>query len=138
MLPPERIHLSEKAKQQLIQLRRRTGIDRWNVLCRWAFCLSLSEDSKPQDIDIKTDSNIEMTWRTFAGAGYENLYYALLKNRCFRDGLTIDETTLTKYLRLHIHRGIGYLAGSNKIRRLEDFQNLLKDKIKMESTSEAD
>ena len=123
---PDRIQLSEKAKQQLLKIRRWTGIDRWNVLCRWAFCLSLAETSKPQDINIKNDSNIEMTWRTFTGAGYEKLYYALLKNRCLQDGLTVDESTLAKYLQLHLHRGIGYLASSNRIRKLEDFQSLLK------------
>lgn len=123
---PDRIRLSEKAKQQLIQIRRRTGIDAWNVLCRWAFCLSLSESSKPQDTNIKTDSNIELTWRTFAGAGYEGVYYALLKNRCIRDNLAIDDDALAKYFKLHLHRGIGYLADSNRIRKLEDFQNLLK------------
>ena len=66
---PEIIRLSEKAKQQLLHLRRKTGIDRWNILCRWAFCLSLSEPSKPQDIDIKLDSNVEIIWRVFTGAG---------------------------------------------------------------------
>lgn len=126
MSPPEIIRLSDKAKQQLMLIRRRTGIDRWNVLCRWAFCLSLSEPSKPQDIDIKLDSNIEIAWRTFTGAGYEKIYYALLKYRCFQDGLVTDEETLSKYFRLHLHRGIGYLAASNKIRQLEDFQKLIE------------
>ena len=126
MSPPEIVRLSDKAKQQLTLIRRRTGIDRWNVLCRWAFCLSLSEPSKPQDIDIKLDSNIEIAWRTFTGAGYEKIYYALLKHRCFQDDLPIDEETLSKYFRLHLHRGIGYLAAGNKIRKLEDFQKLIK------------
>lgn len=126
MSPPEIIRLSDKAKQQLILIRRRTGIDRWNVLCRWAFCLSLSEPSKPQDIDIKLDSNIEIAWRTFTGVGYEKIYYALLKYRCFQDGIPIDEETLSKYFRLHLHRGIGYLSAGNKIRQLEDFQKLIE------------
>jgi hypothetical protein len=26
---------------QLIRLKTRTGITQWNILCRWAFCLSL-------------------------------------------------------------------------------------------------
>lgn len=124
MSPPETIRLSEKARQQLTQIRRKTGIDRWNVLCRWAFCLSLSEPSKPQDMDIKLDSNVEMSWRVFTGAGYEKIYYALLKYRCFKDDLSMDEATLSKHFRLHLHRGIGYLA-SGKIQRLEDFQQLI-------------
>ncbi|WP_435947067.1 DndE family protein [Dryocola sp. BD586] len=31
----DNVRLSEKAKQQLITLKRRTGIENWNVLCRW-------------------------------------------------------------------------------------------------------
>ena len=131
----ETIRLSEKAKLQLIQIRRRTGIDRWNVLCRWAFCLSLSESPKPQDIDINLDSNIEIDWRTFTGAGYERLYYALLKYRCAQDGLALDHDTLSKYLRLHLHRGIAYLANSNKLANLEDFQDIIKQsKLEAEKT----
>ncbi|EAX0453961.1 DUF1832 domain-containing protein, partial [Salmonella enterica] len=54
----EHVRLSEKAKQQLITLKRRTGIDNWNVLCRWAFCLSLAEKAVPPHEDIITDSSI--------------------------------------------------------------------------------
>lgn len=122
----ETIRLSEKAKQQLIKVKRATGIDRWNVLCRWAFCLSLSEQHKPQDSDIKLDSNIEIDWRTFTGAGHENIYYALLKYRCAQDGLPLNNYTLTKYLRLHMHRGIAYLANPGRLGKLEDFQEIIR------------
>ena len=125
MLFLETIRVSEKAKQQLIQIRRRTGIDRWNVLCRWAFCLSLSENSKPQTSDIQLDSNIEMTWRVFTGAGYENVYAALLRYRCFKDAIPTDDATLARYFTLHLHRGIGYLANSSRLGKVEDFQELI-------------
>ena len=121
----ETVRLSEKARLQLIQVKRRTGIDRWNVLCRWAFCLSLSEPSKPLEMDIKLDSNIEIAWRVFTGAGHEKLYSALLKYRCSQDGLPVDEDTLAKYFRLHLHRGIAYLANAGRLRGLDDFQELL-------------
>ena len=32
----EHIRLSQHAKDQLIKLKRVTGIDHWNELCRWA------------------------------------------------------------------------------------------------------
>jgi DNA sulfur modification protein DndE len=31
----ENVRISEKAKNQLITLKRRTGIQNWNTLCRW-------------------------------------------------------------------------------------------------------
>ena len=39
----KQIRLSSQAKEQLIRLKTRTGIQQWNILCRWAFCLSLAE-----------------------------------------------------------------------------------------------
>ncbi|EAW6002190.1 DNA sulfur modification protein DndE, partial [Salmonella enterica subsp. enterica] len=64
------IRLSEKQKQQLITLKRKTGIENWNVLCRWALCISLAEPTIPPKENIPSDSNVEMTWRTFAGSEY--------------------------------------------------------------------
>jgi len=51
----ETIRISEKGKQQLTRLKRKTGIENWNTLCRWAFCLSLSESSIPPEEEIPSD-----------------------------------------------------------------------------------
>ncbi len=105
----ENFKVSQKAKEQLIRLKMATGIEHWNILCRWAFCLSLSEPSKPAPTPINTDSNVEMNWRVFAGK-YSEIYMALLKQRCLDDGLEINETNLKNQFKLHLHRGISYLA----------------------------
>ena len=116
----KQIRLSNQAKDQLIRLKTKTGIQQWNILCRWAFCLSLHEPTPPTPIDIPADSNVEMTWHVFGGEQHE-LYLALLKQRCLRDRLDISPETLTRQFRLHLHRGIGYLAVPNKIRGINDF-----------------
>ena len=115
----EHIRLSQKAKDQLIKLKRYTGIEHWNVLCRWAFCLSLSEPSVPRITRIPSDSNVEMSWKVFGGRHAE-LYVALLKERCVGDGLGSGPDVLAQQFRLHLHRGIAYLAGERKLRRIED------------------
>ena len=120
----EHIRLSQKAKDQLIQLKRNTGIEHWNVLCRWAFCLSLSETSVPRVTRIPSDSNVEMSWRVFGGR-HADLYMALLKERCDLDGLGSSPHTLAEQFRLHLHRGIAYLAGDKKLRRIEDLIRLV-------------
>ena len=117
----ESVLVSKEARDQLITLKRRTGIAHWNVLCRWAFCVSLAEPSRPRKRTITTDSSVEMTWRTFGGE-YEGLYRALLCERCHLDGLRLDTTTLSEQFRLHLHRGIAYLAGS---RSLKDIASLI-------------
>ncbi len=113
------IRLSSQAKEQLIRLKSRTGIPQWNILCRWAFCLSLAEPTPPTPIEIPADSNVEMTWHVFGGECHE-LYMALLKERCVRDRLGIDPDVLNRQFRLHLHRGISYLATPNKVRGIGD------------------
>src|SRR5687768_3020317 len=104
----ETVRVSEKARNQLITLKRRTGIQNWNVLCRWALCLSFAEESRPPDENIVADSSIEMSWKTFAG-GREELYWGLLLARATRDGISLEKESIAKYFKLHLHRGIAYL-----------------------------
>lgn len=120
MEPPiDRVRLSQTAKDQLIKLKRNTKIDQWNILCRWAFCRSLAEPTIPSPVPILTDSNVEMTWHTFGGEVSDILLIAL-KQRCHNDGLGTDKDTLAKYFRLHLHRGIGYLAGDLNLKKIEN------------------
>ena len=115
----KQIRLSSQAKEQLIRLKTRTGIGQWNILCRWAFCLSLAEPTPPTPIEIPADSNVEMSWPVFGGEHHE-LYLALLKERCVRDRLDTESETLNRQFRLHLHRGISYLATPNKVRGIGD------------------
>lgn len=113
-MPVEHIRLSRTARDQLVTLKRRTKIEHWNVLCRWAFCRSLAEDTPPPTAKIPADSNLEMTWKVFAGTHGDELW-ALLRQRCHAEGLPLDEDTLTTQFRLHLHRGIGYLVGDPQV-----------------------
>lgn len=115
----EHIRLSRQAKDQLIKLKRVTGIEHWNVLCRWALCLSLAEQSVPPQSKIPADSNVEMSWKVFGGR-YADLYLALMRERCVRDGLGADPDTVAQQFRLHLHRGISYLAGNKDLRKIDD------------------
>ena len=80
----KQFRLSAQAREQLIRLKTRTGITQWNILCRWAFCLSLRQPTPPTPIEIPSDSNVEMTWQVFGGEAHE-LYLALLKARCVQE-----------------------------------------------------
>jgi DNA sulfur modification protein DndE len=116
--PTDRIKLSQTAKDQLTKLKRITKISQWNVLCRWALCRSLAEPSPPSPVPIPADSNVEMSWQVFGGAIADQLLIAL-KQRCHNDGLTTDQETLATQFRLHLHRGIGYLAGDPTLKSIE-------------------
>jgi len=44
-----------------------TGIEHWNVLCRWAFLDSLSNPNRPVIVKNLPESNLEIHWDVFAG-----------------------------------------------------------------------
>jgi DNA sulfur modification protein DndE len=119
----EHIRLSQTARDQLITLKRRTGIAHWNVLCRWALCRSLAESTPPPAAKLVLDSSVEMTWRVFAGELGDTLW-ALLRYRCYQDGLPLDEETLAQQFRLHLHRGTGYLVGDARVTDLTGLASL--------------
>jgi DNA sulfur modification protein DndE len=119
----KQIRLSTQAKEQLIRLKTRTGVTQWNILCRWAFCLSLRQPTPPTPIEAPADSNVEMTWQVFGGEAQE-LYLAILKERCQRDGLGTSDDVLARQFRLHLHRGISYLATPHAIKSISDLVRL--------------
>lgn len=109
----ETIRLSEKAKSQLITIKKNTKIENWNILCRWALMLSLNEDSLPPHEDIVTNSNIEMTWKVFGGE-FSDIYMAMLKQRIYQDYNKVNEDEIHYHFKLHLHRGISYLTSKSK------------------------
>ena len=119
----KQVRLSQKAKEQLSRLKGKTGIKNWNILCRWALCYSLSENTIPTDVPIVADSNLEMSWFTFGGEYYE-LYEALVKAWCIKMELPADDDTVAKYFRLNLERGIAHLGGTGFIKNVDDFAEL--------------
>jgi DNA sulfur modification protein DndE len=81
--------------------------------------VSLADPSVPTPTKIPSDSSVEMTWKVFAGI-YDEIYMALLKERCKHDKLgTTDEVIATQF-RLHLHRGIGILAADRRLKNIGD------------------
>jgi|TARA_B100001964_G_scaffold204319_1_gene233978 DNA sulfur modification protein DndE len=103
----ETVKTTQNAKNILSKIKSKTGIQNWNIICRWAFCLSLKQDTPPRVIDEKLDG-VEMTYETFAGK-HSNIYLTLLINSLKKHKLEIHQLNLNKYLRAHINRGISIL-----------------------------
>ena len=119
----KQIKVSNISKERLSRLKGKTGIKNWNVLCRWALCYSLSENTIPTDVPIVADSNVEMSWFTFGGE-YSDLYDALMVAWCKKMNLPTDEDALAKFFKLHLERGIAHLSGTNFIKNLDDLVKL--------------
>lgn len=105
----DRIRLTAAAKIQLSTLKRKTGIEHYNALCRHALCVSLANASMPPEEDFNFNGGVEIDWRTFTG-GYEALYLNLILLRMQQDGSDASVEAARKTCIGHLHRGLSYLA----------------------------
>ena len=115
----ETVRVSERARYQLMTIRKRTGIENWNVICRWALVVSLKDQSIPPHENIVTDSSVEMTWRTFGGT-YEKTYLSLLIQRLIKDKIDITKENVNNFFKIHLHRGLSNLA-TGKFKKINDY-----------------
>jgi DNA sulfur modification protein DndE len=114
-----RIRISRSAAVRLSMLKGRTSLTP-NILCRIGFCLSLSDPTvpKPENYD---ENGQEFNRYTLTGE-WDKFFIALLKERLLKDGLDPKKDLLPQF-RAHINRGAIVL--SDKVKKLEDFQDLL-------------
>jgi DNA sulfur modification protein DndE len=121
MKPPvETVRVSQQGRDQLIKLKRLTGIEHWNSLSRLALCASLAEKSIPPQLDnLVYDGGVEMSWKVFSGDWSEALAYSL-HTRATIDGLEITSEGLSSTLRNHLHRGLGYLVADRDHSSISD------------------
>jgi DNA sulfur modification protein DndE len=120
----ERIKLNASARNQLATLKRRTGIEHNNAICRHALCLSLANPTEPPPETFTFSGGIEIDWRTLTG-GEDALYYNLLAVRLLTEGKRVTEEAVRETFLLHVHRGLAYLVG----RREEDLLVSLTEAI---------
>lgn len=105
----DRIRLSAVAKNQLSNLKRKTGLQHYNAMCRHALCISLANPSIPPDEIQNFNGGLEIDWRIFTG-GHEVLYWNLLIRRAINDGVPSEVDSLRLLLSRHVHRGLAYLS----------------------------
>lgn len=119
MKPPvEHVRVSTKGKEILIKIKRRTGLEHWNEVCRVAICRSLSNPTPPPRIEKIVDSNIDIEWKTFAGH-FKDEIAALIAIRGKQHGVNIDnKDEIAKYFRYHLERGILSLQNCKDISSL--------------------
>lgn len=118
------VRLSEQARDQLIRLKRATGIKTWNVLCRWAFCVSLAEEETIGDAFDSNESAIEMRWDVFGGE-YQHAYQAILADECHKSGQEVNDRNIGRLVRQHVQRGANLLANKYKITSIVDLIHLV-------------
>lgn len=119
MKPPvEHVRISAKGKEILIKIKRNTGLEHWNEVCRIALCKSLSNPATPVKLEKYIDNAIDIEWKTFAGL-YQNELAALIIVRAVKDGIDISKKdVLADYFRSHLERGITSLQNIKSLSNL--------------------
>ena len=82
-----KLKLTKEASNRLRFVAGKTGLTP-NLLCRIGFCLSLAEPTLPNPQDYPEEER-EFNRYTLLGE-YDQLFVALLKERCRRDGVSLD------------------------------------------------
>jgi DNA sulfur modification protein DndE len=125
MKPPvEYVKVSARGKETLIKIKRLTGLEHWNEICRIALCRSLANPTPPPKADRPGDSSIIIEWKTFAGPLQEELA-ALTTFRAVTDGIDVNKReALTDYFRAHLERGLTSLQNVKNLIGLYDYKGL--------------
>ena len=111
---------STNLKNFLTRIKTNTGIANWNVICRWALCLSLKQTSLPREVDEKLDG-VEIDYDILVGKN-KTIYTQLLINNLITHKVEINKKNLTKFLNAHVNRGANIIY-TNK---LKDISGLFK------------
>jgi DNA sulfur modification protein DndE len=116
-----RMRFTEDISQKLKLLKARTGITP-NILCRIAFCKSVETPSIPDPSEFAEYGDREIDRPVLLGA-YDELFVAMIKERCKQDGLDVDEDELYEYFRAHVHRGVALVY--KRVKKLPDMIHLM-------------
>ena len=110
-------------KHTLNRLKQLTGIETWNVLCRWAFCLSIKQENLAREIEENLDG-LEIDYEVFVGKN-KDIYTQLLINNLLKYKIEINKRNLSKYLYAHINRGVNIMY-SNKLKNINPLFDFMK------------
>ena len=121
MKPPvERVKVSQRGKEILSNLKRKTGIREWHPLCRWALCASLEAKTPPKIVKGAEDSSIEIAWATFGGS-IADVLAAGVAMRYEIDMAPEKKVELGAYFRAHLERGLSFLQRAKDLNDLLDW-----------------
>jgi len=124
MKPPvETIRLSKSDRDRLNKIKRNTGLESWNTICRLALLLGLhARESATISSHEKRDA-IEIKWDTFAGR-WANIYAGLILLSHSKLPQK-NKITLSEYTHTRIEHGILIMIKSGTLDETSKFKDLI-------------
>jgi len=114
----DHVRISSKSKEILIRIKRRTGIEHWNEICRIAYCRSLAMPTPTKMNNSFGNTAIDMDWKTFCGQLEQELI-AITFVRAQKDRIDpSNRESLAEYFRSHLERGIANLQNIKNLDEL--------------------
>lgn len=107
--PIDAVRLSASEKDLLSRIKRKTSIESWNVLCRWALAVGLSSNLKNLSKSPDKRDAVEIRWDTFAGRWSELISASIrVAHRKYAD---LDQPIpLGEFFQMVMAKGIRILA----------------------------
>ena len=119
-----RYKFSSRTQSLYGTLKSRTGLT-VNIIARYAFCLSLKDQSIPNPDEF--DENGSEILPSVLFGEHENIYMALMLDRLKKDNLD-PKLYLHKMTRAHLNRGAAIMF--TRIHELTDFIDIIKQERK--------
>lgn len=122
MKPPvDHVRISAKDKEILLRIKKRTGLEHWNEICRFAYCRSLANPAIPTMKLSNSNTAIDIEWKTFAGQYHKELA-SLTMIRASKDSIDVNNReTISLYFRAHLQRGITSMQNIRNLSELAVF-----------------
>lgn len=138
------LRYSKQVRDQLIWLKRQTGLPHFHTLCRWAFCLSMADPSPARLVQVGGDAeeqrtgargsngqSFELPWDRF-GQRESAVLAEVLERRALSEGLDTSREALQHLAQAHVQRGLSRLMAGKRIRSVA---HLLKVAVEHENAA---
>ena len=121
--PVESLRLTAEDRERLIRIKRITGIESWNVLCRWALMLGLRDGKSGTLAAHDGRGAVEIKWDTFAGSQGPILIHLIAW--CHVCVAAEKRPSVSEFVHGALSHGILIMSKPGTIQNLSSFGKLL-------------
>jgi len=111
MKPPvQTVVTTPRGRDQLINLKRQTGVAQWNIIMRWAVCASIREETPPPPAEREGSDGerVSVDWEVFAGDLNQEITAAFWMRHAGEPNHGTPQAAADSFKR-HLQRGLNIL-----------------------------